>query len=384
MPLELYIHIPFCLKKCNYCDFLSFPMREEAVLFCYMDALYREIRETAAFCGSAIPVRSIFIGGGTPSILPLECIERLLRVLGDHFGIDENTEISIEANPGTLTREKLVEYRKSGINRLSIGLQSPDDKLLARLGRIHSWKDFQDNYTLAREAGFTNINIDLMSGLPGQTVEGYAEGIGKVLSLKPDHISSYSLILEEGTPFYKDPFIRADLPDEEKDRIMYHETRAILLEAGYHRYEISNYALPGKECIHNLGYWSGVPYLGLGLGASSLWKEGKREFPSRFANVRNLENYMKRPFTPFDQRPEYEILREKDCVEEFMFLGLRKMSGISIREFDETFSESMDETYGEVIDKYCKMGLMERKKGFLRLTEKGIDVSDYIFSDFIL
>ena len=384
MPIELYIHIPFCIRKCNYCDFLSFPVREEVALFCYMDALYQEIRETAASLGMLTSVSSVFIGGGTPSLLPCGSVRKLLDLIADSFVLEKGAEITIEANPGTLDRARLEEYRKAGINRLSIGLQSPDDKLLARLGRVHRWEDFLNNYRLARETGFDNINIDVMSGLPGQSPEAYEAGLYKILDLKPEHISSYSLILEEGTPFYKDQMIRAALPDEETDRLMYRRTREILKDYGYSRYEISNYALPGKECRHNLGYWSGVPYLGLGLGASSFWKGDTDIFPSRFSNSRDLDAYIHQPFIPFQERSSFEKLTEKDCMEEYMFLGLRRMKGVSVKYFDRVFSASMEEVYGRVLRKYERMGLLLREGDRIRLSEEGIDVSDYIFTDFML
>lgn len=384
MKTELYIHIPFCIKKCNYCDFLSLPVREEAVLFCYMDALHKEIRQTAGQVGMDLSVQSIFIGGGTPSVLPEGSVAKLLEVVRDNFPVREDAEISLESNPGTLGRRKLEEYRHAGINRLSIGLQSPDDALLGRLGRIHDWEDFYRNYVQAREAGFDNINIDLMSGLPGQTLSSYEEGLHKVLGMKPDHISSYSLILEEGTPFYGDPTVARDLPNEETDRDMYHRTKAILREYGYHRYEISNYALKGKECVHNLGYWTGIPYLGFGPGAASYWKEAGKGRPTRFSNVRNLDMYMAKPFIPPEEREDYEVLSPESCMEEYMFLGLRKMEGVSIQLFEENFHLSMEEVYGDVLDRYQAAGLLEKKGDFLRLTEEGIDVSDYIFADFML
>ena len=384
MLVELYIHIPFCIKKCHYCDFLSFPEREEAVLFSYTDALCREICLTRSAAGDYTEVSSVFIGGGTPSLLPEGCVTKILDEIRENYSLKKDAEISIEANPGTLSRNKLKEYLASGVNRLSIGLQSPDDRLLRKLGRIHSFREFLSGYRLARETGFGNINIDIMSGLPGQSAEGYEEGLRKVLDLKPDHISSYGLILEEGTPFYHDSSILSELPDEETDRLMYRRTKSILKEYGYRRYEISNYAIPGKECRHNLGYWTGVPYLGFGIGAASYLTEKGYPYPSRFSNVRDLKAYLAQPFRPFCQRPEYEILNEASCMEEYIFLGLRKMQGVSVKKFNRTFSKTMDQVYGKVIDSYLSMGLLETADGFLRLTEKGIDVSDYIFADFML
>ena len=382
--LELYIHIPFCIKKCNYCDFLSFPSsaedREE-----YVRCLVKEIEQTGIVLNNkdTYQVRSVFIGGGTPSLLSGDQIKNIMQVVQKYFLIKEEAEITMEANPGTLTKKNLKHPQKhrqqdAGINRLSMGLQSADNSCLYLLGRIHTWEEFLKNYELARKAGFENINIDLMSGLPGQTMSIYKKTLEKVMALRPEHISAYSLILEEGTPFYESEEIHKKIPNEEADREMYQFTKEILAENGYDRYEISNYALKGKECIHNLGYWSGVPYIGFGLGASSYF-EG-----IRFSNERNLEHYKKEPYVPFMMREDYTVLSQKDKIEEFMFLGLRKRAGISKKEFRECFHKNI--MYGEVISKYEKIDLLEWIKNgeMLRLTDAGIDVSDYIFCDFML
>ena len=261
-----------------------------------------------------------------------------------------------------------------------MGLQSADDACLHLLGRIHTWEEFLKSYELARKAGFENINVDLMSGLPGQTVNIYRRTLEKVMALQPEHISAYSLILEEGTPFGESEEIQKKIPDEETDREMYQLTKEVLAENGYERYEISNYARKGKECIHNLGYWGGIPYLGFGLGASSYF-EG-----TRFSNEKNLEKYQKKPYVPFMMREDYTVLSEKDEIEEFMFLGLRKRAGISEREFKERFRVGLKDIYGKVIAKYEEMDLLEWTADgkMLRLTDAGIDVSDYIFCDFML
>ena len=378
--LELYIHIPFCIKKCNYCDFLSFPSREEEREK-YVQCLIKEIEQTGGFLNKdAYEVRSIFIGGGTPSLLSGEQIKRIMLAVRQFFFIKEEAEITMEANPGTLTMENLFICRKAGVNRLSMGLQSADDSCLHLLGRIHTWEEFLKSYELARKAGFENVNIDLMSGLPGQTMSSYKRTLEKVIALYPEHISAYSLILEEGTPFYESKEIRKKIPNEELDREMYQFTKDILAENGYERYEISNYAIRGKECIHNLGYWSGVPYLGFGLGASSYF-EG-----TRFSNERKLEKYIKEPYIPFMMREDYTVLSQKDEMEEFMFLGLRKRKGVSKKEFKRRFEVSMQDIYGKVISKYEEIDLLEWTDGgeMLRLTDAGIDVSDYIFCDFML
>lgn len=378
--LELYVHIPFCIKKCNYCDFLSFPSkkveREE-----YVQHLIEEIERTGKDLDkNDYIVRSIFIGGGTPSLLSGEQIERIMMAVRKCFFIKEDAEITMEANPGTLAEANLFSYKKSGVNRLSIGVQSADDECLHLLGRIHTWEEFLKGYELARKTGFENINVDLMSGLPGHTLDIYKRTLEKVMALQPEHISAYSLILEEGTPFGESKEIQKKIPDEETDREMYQLTKEILAENGYERYEISNYALKGKECIHNLGYWSGVPYLGFGLGASSYF-EG-----TRFSNEKDLKKYSQNPYVPFRMREDYTVLSKKDEMEEFMFLGLRKRAGISGKEFQERFERSLRDVYGNIISKYEEMGLLEwiADGKMLHLTDAGIDVSDYIFCDFML
>lgn len=378
--LELYIHIPFCIKKCNYCDFLSFPSNEERREI-YVQSLINEIEQTGKLLDKdAYAVRSIFIGGGTPSLLSGKQIERIMLAVRNAFFIMEEAEITMETNPGTLTKENVFSYKKAGVNRFSMGLQSADDACLHLLGRIHTWEEFLKSYELARKAGFEHINVDLMSGLPGQTVSIYRRTLEKVMALQPEHISAYSLILEEGTPFGESEEIQKKIPDEETDREMYQLTKEVLAENGYERYEISNYARKGKECIHNLGYWSGIPYLGFGLGASSYF-EG-----TRFSNEKNLEKYQKKPYVPFMMREDYTVLSEKDEIEEFMFLGLRKRAGISEREFKERFRVGLKDIYGKVIAKYEEMDLLEWTVDgkMLRLTDAGIDVSDYIFCDFML
>lgn len=377
--IELYIHIPFCIKKCNYCDFLSFPSsmieREN-----YVNALTNEI----AWVGNSIlpekdiSVRSIFFGGGTPSILSASHMERILSTIKKSFAVKEEAEISMEANPGTLDGEKLRGYREAGFNRLSIGLQSTDDMCLKKLGRIHTYQQFEENYKQARDAGFSNINIDLMSALPGQTLSSYENTLQIVTSLEPEHISSYSLILEEGTPFYEDETLIHQLPGEKEERLMYERTKELLGLCGYERYEISNYAKPGKECIHNLGYWDNVPYLGFGLGASSYWKG------ARFSNTTNMTSYLACQEVPFEKREDYHLLSIQEQMEEYMFLGLRKMNGVKKDTFLERFHHSMEEIYGNVIKKYKNMSLLYEEEGRIALTDHGIDVCNQIFCDFLL
>lgn len=370
--LELYIHIPFCVKKCAYCDFLSDPAGYEAQRS-YKEALLREITSTEGFEGSE--VSSIFIGGGTPSVFSEQWMAEVLEKVYTHFTVGQDAEISIEANPGTVDLKKLAVYRQAGINRISFGCQSGDNRELKMLGRIHTWEQFLESFSMAREAGFSNINADLMSGLPGQSLQSWEDSLYKTAQLKPEHISAYSLIIEEGTPFASQ---KLELPDEEEERKMYERTREILEDWGYHQYEISNYAKPGRECCHNLGYWQRKEYLGLGLGSASLIGE------TRFSNTRNMENYLNNSGSVAKIREEREILTVQEQMEEFMFLGLRMTEGISVTEFREVFGVSLEHIYGKVLEKYKGMKFLEETGGRLRLTRKGISVSNPILADFLL
>ena len=364
--MELYIHIPFCVKKCDYCDFLSFAADEQTQKS-YVAALQKEL----AFYGAKYKDRritTIFIGGGTPSWLKEDYMQAIMETVYHYFSVEQDAEITIECNPGTITEHKFEVYRRIGINRLSIGLQSTDDQELKMLGRIHTYKDFLDTYTLAREVGFQNINVDLMSGIPFQTLGGWEDTLKKVAELGPEHISAYSLIIEEGTPFYEkygegeraEARRRRELPDEDTERMMYQFTKNILWSYGYHRYEISNYAKEGYECRHNLGYWNRTEYLGIGTGAASL-----------INNQRFVEG------------GEIEVLSLQNQMEEYMFLGLRKIEGVSKTDFRQTFGRSIENAYGKVlIDMYQKQ-LLEDTGEYIRLTEKGIDVSNYVMSEFL-
>lgn len=385
--LELYIHIPFCARKCAYCDFLSFVAPERAYRD-YMDRLIEEIYgQSGNFAGYC--VTTVFVGGGTPSVLPAFLIEELFAVLYECFDIAEDAEITLESNPGTLTMEKLETYRQSGINRLSIGLQSADDQELRYLGRIHSYDDFLKSYQRARQAGFENINVDLMSALPGQTVHSWKTTLRKVMMLKPEHISAYSLIIEEGTPFYAryggeilnrgGEDVLPDLPDEDADREMYHLTKELMHAQGYGRYEISNYARPGYECRHNIGYWNGTEYLGLGLGASSY------TFGFRYHNTTDLKEYLSLNLREGGAAArDIQELSLEDRMEEFMFLGLRMMQGVSGSEFLERFGQNMWNVYGDVLPRLQEQGLIEVDAPWVRLTELGIDVSNVVLSEFLL
>lgn len=378
-PISLYLHIPFCVKKCHYCDFLSFPGCSLSRQAEYVDAMIQEIhayREAA----EDYEVKTIFLGGGTPSLLKEELVERLFHELYSVWRAAPETEITIEANPGTLSREKLIGYHTIGINRLSLGLQSTIAQELETIGRIHNYEQFLANYYLAREAGFDNINIDIMSALPGQTLISYGKTLERILKLQPEHISSYSLILEEGTDFWENAEIERALPSEQTERIMYHYTKKCLQNAGYERYEISNYAKPGYACIHNQVYWTGGEYLGLGLGAASYWKG------ARFSNTPDMEEYMENCSRAriTENRKEIVTATQKSRMEEYMFLGLRMIRGISIREFERRFGIPMDRIYGTVIRSYIEQGLLKIEQDRLMLTERGIDVSNSVMADFLL
>ncbi len=341
-----------------------------------MDALKKEIMAKSKKYQSYV-VHTVFIGGGTPSIVKPGWIRELMELLYSSFTIAEDAEISMEMNPGTVSEESLAIYKGAGINRLSMGLQSADDGELELLGRIHTFEEFLSAYTSARSMGFFNINVDLMSALPGQSLVSYVDSLEKVLSLTPppEHISAYSLIVEEGTPFYE-AYERGELslPTEEEERQMYEETEKRLEAHGYYRYEISNYARKGFECRHNIGYWRRENYVGFGLGAASMVEN------KRFSGETDLEAYMENP----GGEKEVTLLSRKEQMEEFMFLGLRLMEGVKERQFYRLFGRKIDDIYGAVLEKHVKYGLLCRSEGRIYLSPKGIDVSNYVMSDFLL
>ncbi|MCM1121026.1 MAG: radical SAM family heme chaperone HemW [Eubacterium sp.] len=406
--LSIYIHIPFCVRKCLYCDFLSFPMLSREKMESYVNLLEREIKANAEKY-EEYQVISIFLGGGTPSILPAEEISRIMTAIRDCYRVAEDAEITMEMNPGTADSSKMLQYIASGINRISIGLQSADDRELVRIGRIHDRKAFQETYRLARNAGFRNVNIDIMSSLPGQSVASYEKTLAFVAACGPEHISAYSLMLEEGTPLYERQEEYSFL-SEDKDREMYALTKEYLASCGYHRYEISNYARTGFECRHNKVYWQRGNYVGFGLGASSMienvrWKNPEkmeiyRAYVSRMskgqeqkgeenscagsaepANVqgRNAEKEIDNLFGI-----DRQILSVQEQMEEYMFLGMRMMRGIDRREFARIFGRRTDEVYAGIVDRLCRQGLIEQDTTHIRLTDFGIDVSNYVLAQFLL
>ena len=396
-PLGLYLHFPFCVRKCRYCDFLSFPS-DEAGREIYLKRLKEEIKARGA-AYQDYNIETLFIGGGTPSLMTGQQLTELLDTVRASFHVAPVGEWTMECNPGTTDAEALRIYRNAGINRLSFGLQSMNDEELKYLGRIHTAKQFAENYQAARRVGFENINIDLMSALPGQTTASWLDTLNKAAALEPEHLSAYSLIIEEGTPFWDfygdDRSGEADvdsiiadggagqqgkaaipaLPDEDSERQMYHLTKRILAEKGYERYEISNYARKGFECRHNLIYWQRKDYLGLGLGAASM--VGDR----RFSNVSDMTSYMH----DWSYCQE-EILDRKAQIEETMFLGLRCTAGVSDRVFTEKFGQSMMDIYGDIIRKYLSEGFLvfHPSEDRLAFSEAGTDVSNWILSDFLL
>ena len=392
-PISIYIHIPFCIKKCQYCDFLSAPA-DSRTQEAYLCALEDEIQKKAAAYRD-YTVQTVYIGGGTPTVVPYERLCRVLEVLRHAFqmegkqSIDGNTlmevEISMEANPGTVSGEALREYRRAGINRPSIGLQSADDRELALLGRIHSYADFLETYALAVQAGFQNINVDLMAALPKQKPWEYADTVKKVVSLvpKPAHISAYSLIIEEGTPFYErygSEWERRErtgetplyLPSEEEEREMYRITEKLLRGAGYHRYEVSNYSLSGYECRHNKVYWQRGDYVGFGLGAASMVEN------IRFRNTPDLLCYLREEEKTVERMP----LTRKEQMEEFMFLGLRLTEGVTKKAFQEYFGVPIEEIYGSVIAENVRKGLLKAGDR-IALTKKGTDLGSYVSAQFL-
>lgn len=399
--LSLYLHIPFCARKCRYCDFLSWPAAEREQRE-YLELLLLEI-EKQSFFYKDYDVASVFVGGGTPSLLAADAINILFEKLNHDFAIKKDCEITVEANPDSLTTEKLTAFSRAGVNRLSIGLQSTDDEELRRIGRLHDYQTFCRAYENARQTGFRNINIDLMASLPGQTFDSYRKTLERVLQLRPEHISAYSLMLEEGTWLYEH---RKELlfPTEDEDRAFYELTGKMLAEYNYNRYEISNYALDGYACRHNQVYWTRGDYAGFGLGAASMVDN------VRWSNPRSIPEYrdaLLRPYSPptdfepaerADVRPaaaktdlaaararlsgNVQYLSVQEQMEEFMFLGLRLTKGVSKQDFRETFGLPIEDVYGKALEELRRDGLLFVDE-FVRLTPFGTDISNYVMEKFL-
>jgi len=374
-PYSLYIHIPFCAQKCAYCDFLSFAT-DSTTKQDYVESLCYEIQ--AYSVGLKAPIQTVFIGGGTPSVLTVDQLQQLFATIQQYITLQNDAEISIEVNPGTVTEELANWIQQSPINRVSIGLQSTHNSHLKALGRIHTYEEFLDTYVRLRKAGIENINIDVMFGLSNQTIEEWRRTLFDVGQLEPEHISAYGLIIEEDTPFYekyeKGLF---NLPSEEIERDMYHLTRQVLEEKGYHRYEISNFAKEGFECQHNLTYWTDKNYIGIGLGAAS-YING-----TRYSNTSDMAKYLERSSHIDEIRCLTDPPSKKRRMEERIFLGLRLDQGIHLETFNKNFDYPFDGQWKEVLEKMIGEGLLVIDKGYLKLTERGIDVSNYVFTAFL-
>lgn len=386
--IGIYVHIPFCVRKCNYCDFLSAPA-DDVTKKRYVDRIIREIMETPEL-GRDYRVASVYFGGGTPSVLEAGDLNAILGAVRTRFGMANgqdgmsgadmaksgvvDVETTIECNPGTIDCHKLLELRRGGFNRVSLGLQSALDTELQALGRIHDFDTFARGFMDCRRAGFDNVNVDIMFGLPRQTLKSLEDTLDKVLGLEPEHISAYSLILEEGTPL-EATVDRNELPDEDTERQMYDLVKCRLEAAGLEHYEISNFARAGRESVHNLSYWDRGEYLGFGIGAASLFNG------VRYKNMESLEDYL----CCGNVTREASALSRQDEMEEFMFLGLRKVrDGVGIAEFERQFGQSLMDVYGDVVDQYVGGGFLEVGDGKIRLTDAGINVSNVIMADFLL
>ena len=368
--IGLYIHIPFCIRKCRYCDFLSFPVDYETRK-AYVEALCGELKARGK---ESPPADTVFIGGGTPSVLEEDLILKLGETIRECFDISPGAEFSIEANPGTLTAEKMKAFREIGVNRVSLGVQSLDDRLLETLGRIHRAGDAKNSYRMLREHGFDNINLDLMFALPGQDLGDWENTLKQAVALGPEHLSFYGLIFEEGTAFFEDLKAgRLTEADDVTDREMYHRALEILEAAGYRHYEISNAAKPRLESRHNLKYWTMADYLGCGLGAHS-YMDG-----TRFSNTEDLKEYLDSE----EKTDRVHVNTEKDIREETIFTGLRLVEGLSKKLFRRVTGHEIREVYGPQIDKTIRQGLLEETEEAIRLTKKGLDLANAVMREFI-
>ena len=365
--IGLYVHIPFCKQKCYYCDFISYSGKENLIEE-YIDTLIQEYHSFNI--EKDYKIKTIYIGGGTPSSIDSKYIRRIL----DEMNLKNVEEVTIEVNPGTVTKEKLQDYFESGINRLSIGLQSANDNILKEIGRIHTYKDFLNTYNLAREVGFKNINIDLMLALPGQSIEILKDSLYKVIKLNPEHISLYSLILEEGTPLYnKVEEGELVLPEDDIERKMYWETKQILEENGYIHYEISNFSKNGFESRHNMDCWNQKEYIGLGAAAHSYLNL------KIFSNQEKIEEYIK----DFNNKEIHEVQDKISQEKEYMILGLRKLRGISINEFKNKFIDNPIYIFRNELNKLSNEGLVDIDLDNIKLTDKGLDLANIVWEEFI-
>ncbi|MCR4697645.1 MAG: radical SAM family heme chaperone HemW [Lachnospiraceae bacterium] len=385
--IGIYIHIPFCVKKCNYCDFNSGPYSVE-IQQKYVDSLCKEMIAKSQFF-SCYQVDTVFIGGGTPSILVAHLIGKIFDTLNKYYRVSNDAEISIECNPGTCNEDKLKQYLSLGINRISFGLQSTNNDQLAVLGRIHRYEDFLKSYNDARSAGFTNINVDLMGAIPNQNLESFKEGLLKIKGIGPEHLSIYSLIIEEGTPFYN---MNLNLADEDEEREMVHIIPSTLGDE-YHQYEISNYAKKGYECKHNIKYWKRDEYVGFGVSAASLlsfdytnsvdYDSFANEPCFRYKNIANVNDYISFDGDILKLNDERECLEQSDIESEYIFLGLRMNEGIFLPDYTKRFNKNIFDEYNNAVNKHIENGLLIREGDRLYLSERGRDLSNYVFKDFV-
>lgn len=371
--LGLYIHIPFCEKKCYYCDFASYSGKK-ALVMPYLNALAKEIEAKA----KGMCFDTIFIGGGTPSYLSAEELEVLAGILS---GVSRagDCEFTMECNPGNITKEKARVLKAMGVNRISIGLQSSNDTLLLDIGRIHTFREFRENFLMLRDLGFNNINIDIIYGLPRETLDMLEKTLDDAAELEPEHISCYSLIIEENTQFYERRRRNSlSLPDEDTEDAMKDLVRSKLKELGYLRYEISNYAKEGYECRHNRLYWEFGEYIGCGAAAHEFTEGFRRE------NIRTVEGYIRAIEATLDPSVRIHENSREDSIEEFLFMGMRLVEGISLSKFRDRFSEDLMDIFGDEIRKHIKDGLLVIEGDRMRFTEKGMDLSNHVLSDMIL
>ena len=385
--IGIYVHIPFCKHKCYYCDFISYANKESLVER-YINVLIREITDVAT--GNRLDyengidelfnVNTIYIGGGTPSFIESKYIVNIISTIKEYFKINENAEITLEVNPGTVNENKLKDYFNAGVNRLSIGLQATNDSLLKEIGRIHTYEEFLNTYKLARKIGFKNINADLMIGLPKQTIEDVEKAVNDLIKLGLEHISVYSLILEEGTVLEEQ--IRSGklkLPEDEKEREMYWKVKSILEANGYIHYEISNFAKKGYESQHNLDCWRQKEYVGFGVAAHS-YTNGVR-----YSNIENLEEYIENYEN--DKLEDNFVFNEKQThnmkVKEYMMLGLRKLKGVSIQEFKEKFAANPIYVFKNELEKLVNEDLLEIDGDYIRLTKRGLDLANLVWEEFV-
>ncbi len=368
--IGIYIHIPYCKQKCHYCDFISFSQKEETIKK-YVETIKKEIEECSY---TGFDVSTIYIGGGTPSLLEEKYITEIINKIKEKFIVMQNAEITIEVNPGTVTREKLKEYKKSGINRLSIGLQSTDNTILKNIGRIHTYQEFLETYKIAREEGFGNINVDLMFALPEEDEFGVAIQVSEIINLKPEHISIYSLIVEENTKIKEKLENREiTLPNDEQERAMYWKIKELLEENGYIHYEISNYCMPGKNSKHNMDCWEQKEYLGFGTAAHSYFN-GKR-----FSNPKTIEEYIEN----YNNKTIEEEQTKEEMAKEYMMLGLRKIEGVSISAFERKFQINPLFYFRFEISKLVEEELIEIDLDNIKLTNKGLDLANIVWEEFI-